>query len=165
MQRRWIIVVLALVAATAFAISVQTGRWWSVGDVEIGPFGSKHCFDGDCRPASLSWVGGTDRWARTGMGTWAGGLLSTLVLAVLAAAVAAKRIPKLAAKMALVSIATTLVAGALFIAQYPGVPGASVDRGLVAFAIAIVLGAIVCVMVLGARSLEGPRVKDPSAPS
>lgn len=150
MQRRWIIIVLALVAATAFAISVQTGRWWSVGDVEIGPFGSKHCFDGDCRPAGLTWVGGTERWARTGMGAWAGGLLSALVLAILAAAVAARRVPKLAAKTALVSIVTTLVAGSLFIAQYPGVQGASVDRGIVVFAIAIVLGATTAVLVLRA---------------
>lgn len=164
MQRRWIIVVLALAAATAFAISVQTGRWWSVGDVEIGPFGSKHCFDGDCRPASLSWVGGTSRWARTGMGTWAGGILSALVLAVMAAAVASRRVPKLAAKTALVSIATTLVAGALFIAQYPGVQGAGVDRGIPIFAAAIVLGAIVALLVLRAsiRSQESPT---PSAPS
>jgi hypothetical protein len=151
MQRRWIIVVLALVAATAFAIAVQSGRWWSVGDVEIGPFGSKHCFDGDCRPASLSWVGGTSRWARTGMGTWAGGLLSALLLAILAASVASRRVPKLVAKTALVSIVTTLVAGTLFIAQYPGVQGASMDRGIVVFAIAIGLGAVVALIVLRSR--------------
>jgi hypothetical protein len=150
MQRRWIIVVLALVAATAFAISVQTGRWWSVGDVEIGPFGSKHCFDGDCRPAGLTWVGGTSRWARTGMGTWAGGLLSAIVLAVMAAAIASRRVPVLAAKTALVSIATTLVAGTLFIVQYPGVQGAGVDRGIPIFIGAIVLGAIVAILVLRA---------------
>ncbi|MGE0400818.1 MAG: hypothetical protein AB7T06_29170 [Kofleriaceae bacterium] len=157
MQRRWIIIVLALVAATAFAISVQTGRWWSVGDVEIGPFGSKHCFDGDCRPAGLTWVGGTERWARTGMGAWAGGLLSALVLAIMAAAIASRRVPKLAAKTALVAIGTTLATGALFIAQYPGVPGASVDRGLVIFAIAIVLGAVAAIAVLRSK----PRVTDP----
>lgn len=147
MPRRWIIVVLALVAATLFAISVQTGRWWSVGDVEIGPFGSKHCFDGDCRPASLSWIGGSERWARTGMGTWVGGLLSALVLAIMAAAAAARRTPKLAAKTALVSIATTLVAGVLFIAQYPGVQGAGIDRGVLFFALALVIGAGAALMV------------------
>lgn len=156
MQRRWIIVVLALVAATAFAISVQTGRWWSVGDVEIGPFGSKHCFDGDCRPASLSWVGGTTRWARTGMGTWAGGLVSALVLAVMAAAVASRRVPRLAAKTALVAIATTLAAGSLFIAQYPGVRGAGMDRGIPLFLVAIVLGAAVAVGVLRAPAAAAP---------
>lgn len=156
MQRRWIIVLLALAAATAFAISVQTGRWWSVGDVEIGPFGSKHCFDGDCRPAGLTWVGGTSRWARTGMGTWAGGLLSALVLAVMAAAVAARRVPKLAAKTALVSIGTTLLAGAWFIAQYPDVPGASADRGIVAFVIAIVLGATAAFVVVRAKAVAAP---------
>lgn len=148
MQRRWIIIVLALVAATAFAISVQTGRWWSVGDVEIGPFGSKHCFDGECRPASLAWIGGSSRWARTGMGTWAGGLLSALVLAVMSAGIASRRVPVLAAKTALVAIATTLVAGVLFIAQYPGVQGAGIDRGIVIFACAIVLGSIATLLVL-----------------
>lgn len=119
-----------------------------MGQVEIGPFGSKHCFDGDCRPASLSWVGGTARWARTGMGTWAGGLMSTLVLAVMAAGVAARRVPRLAARTALVSIATTLVAGVLFILQYPGVPGASVDRGIVLFMTAIGIGAACALIVL-----------------
>jgi hypothetical protein len=155
MKRRWIIVMFALVAATAFAISVQTGRWWSVGDVEIGPFASKHCFDGECRPASLGWIGGSARWARTGMGTWAGGLFSALSLCIVAAAVASRRVPKLVAKMALVSIATTLVAGVLFIAQFPGVAGAGPDRGLVLFAIAIVIGAMIAISVLRAPQTGG----------
>jgi hypothetical protein len=96
------------------------------------------------------------------MGTWAGGLLSALVLAVLAAGVASKRVPKLAAKTALVSIATTLVAGALFIAQYPGVQGAGVDRGIVIFAIANVIGAIAAVMVLRARPVATEAAAAPS---
>lgn len=125
-----------------------------MGDVEIGPFGSKHCFDGDCRPASLSWVGGTARWIRTGMGTWAGGLMSALVLAILAARVASRAVPRLAAKTALVSIGTTLAAGALFIAQYPGVQGGGPDRGLYLFVVAIALGTIPPIVVLRSRAAE-----------
>ena len=151
MKSRWIIVVLALVAASAFAISVWAGRWWSIGDVEIGPFGSKQCFGGDCRPTSLTWVGGSERWMRMGMATWAGGLISMFVLMIVAAAVASNRIPRLAARTALVAIATAVVTGIAFIALYPGVDGASVDRGLFLFAGAVVLGAAAAIAVLRAR--------------
>jgi hypothetical protein len=151
---RWIIVVFALIAASAFALSVQAGRWWSVGDVEIGPFGSRQCFGGDCRPTSLSWVGGSERWARAGIATWAGSLISTLVLLVIAGAVAAKRVPRLAARTALVAIATALLAGIGFIAQYPGVQGAGVDRGLFLFGGAILFGAAAAIGVLRLRKLE-----------
>ena len=147
MKNRWLIVVLALLAATLFAISMQMGKWWSVETVEIGPFGSKHCFGGECKPAGLGWVNGSVRWQRTGMGTWAGGMLSALILAIVAAGVAAKRVPKLAARTALVSIGTTLAAGALFILQYPGVQGARPDRGLYAFALAIVIGSFAAIKV------------------
>jgi hypothetical protein len=150
-KHRWLIVAIALVAATAFALSVWGGRWWSIGEVEIGPFKSRQCFGGECRPASLTWIGGTERWLRMGMATWAGGLISMLVLSIVAAGVAARRIPKLAAKTALVSIATVTIAGALFVAQYPGVDGAGVDRGLYLFACAIVLGIVAAVGVLRAR--------------
>ena len=146
-KNRWLIVALALIAATLFAISVQMGKWWSVETVEIGPFGSKHCFGGDCKPAGLGWVNGTARWQRTGIGTWAGGLLSAFILSIMAAGVAAKRVPKLAARTALVSIGTTLTAGALFILQYPGVEGATPDRGLWTFAIAIVVGSAAAIKV------------------
>ena len=151
MKSRWIIVVLSLVAASAFAISVWAGRWWSIGDVEIGPFGSKQCFGGDCRPTSLTWVGGSERWMRMGMATWAGGLISMFVLMIVAAAVASNRIPRLAARTALVAIATAVVTGIAFIALYPGVDGASVDRGLFLFAGAVVLGAAAAIAVLRAR--------------
>jgi hypothetical protein len=150
-KHRWLIVAIALVAAMAFALSVWGGRWWSIGEVEIGPFKSKQCFGGECRPAGLTWIGGTERWLRMGMATWAGGLLSMFVLMIVAAGVAARRIPKLAAKTALVSIATVTIAGGLFIAQYPGVDGAGTDRGLYLFACAIVLGVAAAVGVLRAR--------------
>ncbi len=152
MKNRWIIVALALVAASAFAMSVQAGRWWSVGDVEIGPFGSRQCFGGACRPTSLSWIGGSERWARAGIATWAGSLIAMLVLLIVAGAVAARRVPRLAARVALVAIATSLAAGVGFIAQFPGVPGAGVDRGLFLFGGAIVVGVVAAAATLRLRS-------------
>ncbi len=148
MNRRWLIIVLALTAATAFALSVWAGRWWSIGDVEIGPFGSKQCFGGDCRPTNLGWVGGSERWMRMGMATWAGGLIAMFVLMIVAGAVAAKRRPVLAARTALVAIGTVVIAGGLFIAQYPGVDGSSVDRGLWLFIAAVVLGLVAAIETL-----------------
>ncbi|MBL0212449.1 MAG: hypothetical protein IPQ07_00945 [Myxococcales bacterium] len=151
MKSRWIIVAIALVAASAFAVSVWAGRWWSIGDVEIGPFGSKQCFGGDCRPTSLTWIGGSERWMRMGMATWAGGLIAMLVLLVVAGGVAAKRIPRLAARTALIAIGTAVVAGIAFVMQYPGVDGARVDRGMWLFGGAVVLGSVAAIGVLRAR--------------
>lgn len=152
MKHRWILVALALVAASAFAIAAVAGRWWSIGNVEIGPFASKQCFGTDgCRPAGLGWIGGTERWMRTGTGAWAGCLLSMFLLLITAAAVASRRIPKLAAKTTLVSIATATLAGTAFIAQFPGVEGAKADRGMYLFVVAIVLGAATSIAVLRAR--------------
>jgi len=150
-NRRWLIVALALLAALAFAFSVQLGCWWSIGDVQIGPFGSRHCFGGgDCKLASLAWVGGGDRWIRLGMATWAGGMVSTLVLVIMAAGLAAKRVPRLVAKSLLVAVATAALAGTVFVAQFPGVRGASLDRGAWLFAGAVLLAIIAAVSVLRA---------------
>lgn len=155
-RTRWFIVALAVAAAAAFTISVQGGRWWTVSDVEvaveIGPLGSYRCFHGECEAIRSGWVGGTERWMRTGTGVWAAGLLSMLVLLGVAGALAARRVPRLAAKVALVSISTAAVTGALFVIQFPGVPDAEVgvDRGLLLFAAAIALGAAACIAVLRA---------------
>lgn len=151
MKSRWPIVAIALLAAAAFAISVWAGRWWSIESVEIGPFRSRQCFGGECRPTNLTWIGGTERWMRMGMATWAGGLISMLVLVITAAGVAAKRIPRLAAKTALVAIATVALTGALFVMQYPGVDGATVDRGLWLWLAGILLGGIAAVSVVRAK--------------
>jgi peptidoglycan biosynthesis protein MviN/MurJ (putative lipid II flippase) len=88
---------------------------------------------------------------RTGTGVWAAGLLSMLMLLVVAGAVAARRVPRLAAKVALVSIATAAVTGALFVIQFPGVQGAEMDRGIALFGAAIALGAAACIAVLRAK--------------
>lgn len=147
---------VAVIAAAAFTISVQAGRWWSVAGFEIGPFGSYRCFGGECKSAGLGWIGGSERWMRTGTGAWTAGLLSMLLLLVVAGAVAAGRAPRLAAKVALVSIATAVVTGALFVIQFPGVEGAALDRGVLLFAAAIVLGATACIAVLRHRPAAKP---------
>lgn len=152
MKTRWLVVALALLAGIAFAISVQGGRWWVSSDVEIGPFGAQRCFGGSCEPTGLVW--GTERWARIGMGTWAGGLISTFLLVVVAARVAAKRIPRLAAKTALVSVIATALAGALFAWQFPrGVEGVQTDRGVWLFGAGAVLGAIAALLALRMRDV------------
>jgi hypothetical protein len=153
MRARWLIVGIAVAAAVAFAISVQGGRWWIVAGfdvVEIGPSGSYRCFSGECRSTGLGWIGGSERWMRTGTGTWAGGLLSMLMLLVVAGAAAARRVPRLAVKAALVSIGTAAIAGALFVLQFPGVQGAEVTRGIPLFGAAVVLGAAACIAALRA---------------
>lgn len=150
-RARWFIVGIAVAAAAAFAVSVQAGRWWTVAGFEIGPAGSYRCFAGECKSAGLGWIGGNERWMRTGTGVWAAGYLSMFTLLIVAAGVAGKRVPRLAAKVALVSIATGAATGALFVIQFPGVQGAAMDRGLLLFGAAIALGAVACAAVLRAR--------------
>jgi hypothetical protein len=154
-RARWFIVGIAVVAAAAFAISVQAGRWWSVEGFEIGPTGSYRCFGGECKSTGLGWIGGSERWMRTGTGVWTAGMLSMLSLLVVAGAVAARRVPRLAAKVALVSMATAAVTGALFVSQFPGVQGATLDRGFPLLGAAIALGTTACVAMLRRRAPAG----------
>jgi hypothetical protein len=146
LKHRWSVVALALVAASAFALSVQAGRWWTIGDVEIGPFGSHSAFGG---PGSLSWAGGSARWERFGVATGAGGLIAMLVLVVVAGAVAAHRVPRLAAQTALVAVATAALAAIGFVVARPdnGLPF-ELGRGAILFAAAVVLGITAAVRVL-----------------
>ncbi len=151
MRNRWLTILLALLSAAAFAMSVEGGRWWTIGDAEIGPFGAHRCFDGTCVPAGLAWLGTGERWIRIGMATWAAGLLSALVLIVLSARAAARVVPRLAAKTALVSIATASVCGTVFFAQFPKQFPAEAARGTLEFVLAIVLGVFASISVLRAR--------------
>lgn len=146
MKHRWPVVALALASASTFALSVQAGRWWSIGDVEIGPFGSRSPFGG---AGDLSWADGSARWERFGIATWAGGLIAMFVLVVLAGAVAANRVPRLAAKTALVAIATAGLAAIGFIVARPdnSLPFA-IDRGVGLFVAAVVTGVLAAVSVL-----------------
>jgi hypothetical protein len=146
LKYRWFVVALAMAAASAFALSVQAGRWWAIGDVEIGPFGTRSPFTG---PGDLSWAGGSVRWERFGAATWAGGLISMFVLLVLAGAVAAKRVPRLAARTALVSIGTATLVGAGFLLARPenGLPFV-ISRGTYLFVAGVASGVLVAIHVL-----------------
>lgn len=152
---RWLTIAIALGACVAFAMSVQLGAWWMIGDTEIGPSGSSRCFESGCVPAKLNWLGNGERWMRVGMGTWAGGLIAAFVLVVMSAALAAKKIPRLAAKTVLVSVATAGIAGALFAWQFPRAeyPAAELGRGALLFIAAIALGATSAVLVLRGKPL------------
>jgi hypothetical protein len=129
---------------------VQTA-WWKVGEVAIGPFGSRHCFGGECRETGLSWIGGSELWMRTAIATRAAGHIAMFVLLMSAGAIAAKREPKLVARGALASIVTAAAGGAYFAAVFPSVNGASVAAGVFEFAIGIVLGVAAVVMFLRRR--------------
>jgi len=148
-KHRWLLVAAALVGASGFALSVQGGRWWSIGDVSIGPLGARSPFGG---LGGFSWAGGSARWERFGTATFAAGLIAMFVLIVVAGALAAKRTPRLAAKTAVVAIATAALVGTAFVVARPdnGLPFA-LDRGAALFAGAVIAGAIAAAGVLRAR--------------
>jgi hypothetical protein len=149
LKHRWTLVALALAAASAFALSVQAGRWWSIGEVEIGPFGSRSPFGGT---GNLGWVGGSARWERFGVATGAAGLIAMFVLIVLAGGLAANRVPRLAAKTALVAIATATAVAIGFVMARPdsGLPLA-LGRGVAWFTGAVALGVVSAVAVVRAQ--------------
>lgn len=153
MRYRWFVVALALVAASAFALSVQAGRWWSIGDVEIGPFGSRSPFGG---AGDLSWAGGSARWQRFGVTTGAAGLIAMVVLVVVGGAVAARRVPRLAARTALVAIATAVLVAIGFVSTRPhnGLPFV-LDRGVALFALGVLTGTIGALLVARAPRPAG----------
>lgn len=146
-RSRWIAIGLGLLAACAFAFAVQT-PWWSVGEVTIGPFGSRHCFGGECRETGLSWLGGADLWMRSGVAARYGGYIAMFVLIVVAGSAAAKRVPVLFARTSLVAIVTATVAAVYFIAAFPGVTGGTVGIGMFLFAGAVIAGVASAIVVL-----------------
>lgn len=146
MKHRWLVVALALIAASAFALSVQAVGWWSIGNVEVGPFGTRSPFGG---AGDISWAGSSARWERFRVATLTGALIAMFVLLVVAGAVAAKRIPKLAAKTALVAVATVTLAAIGFVMSRPdnNLPFA-LDRGLPLFVGAVLVAVLAAVAVL-----------------
>lgn len=155
-RSRWIPVLLAIAAAAGFAIAVQS-PWWSVAEVQIGPFGSHHCFGGECRETGLAWVQGSDLWMRSAVATRAAGYIAMFVLLMLAGALAAKREPKLVARGTLAAIVTAAACGTYFVAAFPGVPSAGVDRGVFFFAASIVLALAAVITFLRLASRLAPR--------
>lgn len=156
MERRskWISMGLALLAASGFALAVQTA-WWEVAEVTVGPFGSRHCFNNECRESGLSWIGGTDLWMRAAIASRGAGYIAMFALVFLAGAIAAKRIPVLIARMSIVSILTALAAGIYFFVAFPGINEASLGFGVFFFFAAAVAGIAAAVIV--ARSQPAQR--------
>lgn len=147
MRSRFIPLALTLVGAVAFALALQAA-WWTAGEVSIGPFGSRHCFGGECRETGLAWIGGTELWMRAGVATRAGGYIAMFVLVIVAGAVAAKRVPRLMARASLVAILTATAAGAYFLFAFPGIAQAAMGPGVFLFIGGIVLGVAGSILAL-----------------
>ena len=149
MRSRLIPIVLALAAASAFAFAMQTA-WWTAGEVSIGPFGSRHCFGGECRETGLAWLGGSELWLRAAVAVRAAGYISMFILVVVAGGLASGRIPRLMARASLVAILTAIASGGYFALKFPGgLSGTeSVGLGLILFIGAIVVGIAAAVITL-----------------
>jgi len=145
---RWIAVALALAAAISLGFSIEGNRWWSFGDVTVGPFGTVQCFGGHCRQTGFSWLQASETWLRTATGTGAAGTFAAFALILLAGATAAGRVARLLAQMALVALGTALAAAIAFVVLFPRLGAASLDIGLVLFGVGIVLGAVSPILVL-----------------
>jgi hypothetical protein len=149
--RRLITLFVALAAAACFALSVQGGRWWTVGEHSIGPVTTTQCWERGCETGGLQWTEGSDAWQRAGYATWAAGMVAMVVMLALAGALAAKQRGMRAAQIAVVATMTAIVAGALFQQLRPTgqmVTGIALGRGSFLFAVAIVaaLGAAIATL-------------------
>lgn len=138
-RSRILALLLALGGAALFALAVQS-PWWTAGEASIGPFGTHHCFGGECREAGLAWTGGSDLWMRAGVAARAGGYIAMFILIIVAGALAARRVPRLMAKASIVSILTATASGVYFAVKFPGVGGSATSYGIPLFAAAVVLG-------------------------
>ena len=150
MRTRWIAIGFSLVGAVLFAMS-SLAAWWIAGEATIGPFGTHHCFGGDCKSTGLSWTGGSDLWMRSGVATRAAALIATVLLVVLAGALAAKRVPKLVARTAIVALAAAIVTGGYFFANFPPLGGESLGLGPILYGVGLVTGLVAAVLVLRTR--------------
>jgi hypothetical protein len=150
-RSRWIAVVVALLGATSFAIAVQSA-WWTIGEATIGPFGTRHCFGGECRETNLVWIGGSDLWMRSAIATRVAGYIAMFTLLMFAAGLAAKREPKLIARGVLSAIVTAVVVGIYFAAAFPGLEGSSRSYGTIVYAIGAVMGVAAVVLFLRRRA-------------
>ncbi|MBV8759948.1 MAG: hypothetical protein JO257_21840 [Deltaproteobacteria bacterium] len=156
MRTRWIALALALVGAAALALS-SIEPWWYAGEATIGPYGTHHCFGGDCQSTGLTWLGGTDLWMRTAIATRAAAILATIILVVLAGALAAGRVPKLVAKTVLSTALCAVLAGGYFVAKFPPLGGESIGVGPILFAGGLVAALVAAVLVLRLPATTGDR--------
>jgi hypothetical protein len=151
MKYRWLALALALVAAAALALS-SIEAWWLAGEAAIGPFGTHHCFAGDCRSTGLSELGGSDLWMRSGVATRAAAIIASVLLVLLAGALAARRVPRLVARTTMVTLSAAIVTGAYFVAKFPGFGGETMSLGGLLYAGGIVTGAAAAILVQRAPS-------------
>jgi hypothetical protein len=148
---RWLYVVVAVIAAMAFATSVWVAPWWTIGEVQIGPFGSHHCFGGACRGAGLAWTGGTGLWMRSAIATGVAALLAMILSLAVAGGFAARRAPTLVSKMMLVTIACAIVCATYFVTHLPKDMPSVIGSGQIAFVIGLVTGLVSPLVVLRRR--------------
>jgi hypothetical protein len=147
MKRRVVPLLLALAGACAFALALQS-PWWGAGEVAIGPFGSRHCFGGECREAGLSWIGASELWLRASVATRAAGYIAMFLLVIVAGTLAARRTPRLIAGSTMVAVLTATVTGAYFFVAFPGLGGVGLAYGAIIFGVAIVLALASVVLTL-----------------
>jgi len=147
MRTRWIAIVVALVGAVLLALSAIEA-WWRAGEVAIGPFGSHHCFGGDCKSSGLAWIGGTDLWLRSAVATRAAAIIASILLVVVAGGLAARRVPRLIARSTLVALAAAVVTGSYFVAKFPSLGGTSLDLGAFLYGGGVVMGLVAAVLTL-----------------
>jgi len=146
MKSRWIALGFALAGAAALALS-SIEAWWTAGEAAIGPFGTHHCFGGDCQSTGLSWIGGTDIWMRSAVATRAAAIIASALLVLLAGALAAKRVPRLIARTTMVALSAGVVTGAYFVVKFPPLGDAHVGPGMFLYGAGIVTGAIAAILV------------------
>jgi len=149
MKSRWIGVGLALLGAFGFALAVQS-PWWTIGEVTIGPFGTRHCFGGECVERGLAWLGegASDLWMRSAIATRAAGYIAMFALLALAGGMAAKREPVLVARGVLAAIATAFAVGVYFFIAFPGVGDPALDRGVFMYAAGVGFGTVAAIRLL-----------------
>lgn len=147
MRTRWIALGIGLVGAAGLALS-SIEPWWRAGEATIGPFGTHHCFGGDCQSTGLSWLGGSDLWMRSAVATRAAAIIASVLLVVLAAALAARRVPKLVAKTVLTASLCAIVVGAYFVAKFPPLGSESGGIGPFLYGGGLVAGLVAAVLVL-----------------
>jgi hypothetical protein len=148
-------------------------------EVAIGPVATVHCFgaarpdrgaggpaeagqstpsgpDEGCQRGTLTWTGGRPLWIQSGTAVYAAGLIAAFALVALAAALAAGRTGRLAAGVSAVGAVTALAMGALFIATFPDLPGATIGRGMWLFGGGLLAAGAVAITVLRATGTAAP---------
>lgn len=151
-NRRLTTIAACILGALCFSYAVHGGRWWTIGEVGVGPVSTQRCFDGKCESGSLAWASGTELWERAGTATWAAGLVASLALVALAGALAARSAGRLAAGVTVVATMTAIAAGAVFVSQRPDVPGIETGRGVWLFGAGIVVALAAAITTLRART-------------